>query len=117
MIRGISDGDLIEAEGLPPLTAVDAAGVMFRRGIDFMIHKPVPENQHFVHVKSNGSVNPDYYRRIKIYSDFAAPLQTGDSDAELEQIDKTLHGRSFAAGRDSTPGGEYRRNKIHPRPD
>ena len=86
--RGIGDGDLIEAEGLPPLTAVDAAGVMFRRGIDFMIHKPVPENQHFVHVKSNGSVNPDYYRRIKIYSDFAAPLQTGDSDAELEQIDK-----------------------------
>ncbi|HAK47479.1 MAG TPA: hypothetical protein DCO79_16360 [Spirochaeta sp.] len=80
--------DLIEAEGLSPSVAFDAAGLLFRRGIDFMIQKLVPDNHHFVHVKSNGAVNPDYYRRIRIYSGFTEALESADGDSELDQIEK-----------------------------
>ena len=95
-IRGfdseITEKDLIESERLSPPAAINAAGLLFRRGIDFMIQKPVPENHRFVHIKSNGAVNPDYYRRIKIYSDFAQPLDSGDGDSELERIEKLCFG-------------------------
>ena len=102
-IRGfdneIKSGELIEAEGLEPATAFDAAGLFFRRGIDFMIHNAVPENHHFTHIKSNGSANPDYYQRIKIYSDFSSPLMSGDNDSELDRIEKVcMNGVSQLVG-------------------
>lgn len=94
-IRGfkqeITADDLLETENLNPSTAFDAAGLLFRRGIDFMIQKPVPLNHHFVHVKANGAVNPDYYQRIRIYDDFAEPLNPGDGDSDLEQIEKVCN--------------------------
>lgn len=91
-IRGfdtyIKEADLIESESLDSSNAYEAAGLLFRRGIDFMIHKPAPENHRFVHIKSNGAVNPDYYRRIKIYYDFAQPLEPDDDDSDLDRIKK-----------------------------
>ncbi|MDC7228288.1 MAG: HAD family hydrolase [Spirochaetales bacterium] len=94
-IRGfdvaVTKDELIEAEGLQPASAFDAAGLLFRRGIDFMIQRSVPENHGFVYIKSNGAVNPDFYRRIRIYSEYAESLDCGNEDSELEQIEKACY--------------------------
>lgn len=84
----ISEGAMIEKESLRAESAFTAAGLLFRHGIDFMIHSEVPENHYFTQVKSNGAVNPDYYRRINIYSDFASPLSPSDTESELDAIEK-----------------------------
>ena len=94
-IADLRDWRLLEAENLGAESAIDAAGLLFRHGIDFMIQKEVPQNHCFVHVKSNGSVNPDYYRRIEIYRDFAEPLNSCNTGAEelsdLELIEKACY--------------------------
>ena len=38
--------------------------------LDFMIHYPIPENHYFVY-HASGKDNPDFYRRIEIYKNFA----------------------------------------------
>ena len=82
------EAKLIETEELPFNEALEAAGLLFRHGIDFMIQQKVPENHRFIYIKSNGSVNPDFYRRIKIYSDYSSGLEPGDGDSDLDRIEK-----------------------------
>jgi Cof subfamily protein (haloacid dehalogenase superfamily) len=48
-------------------TTVD---VMMDLCMDFMIHKPIPLNHHFVYY-TTGRPNPDFFRRCDIYKDFA----------------------------------------------
>lgn len=50
-----------------------AAAYLENAGLDFMIHRPVPDTHHF-HYSHKGSDNPDFYRRLEIYSDFATLL-------------------------------------------
>lgn len=38
--------------------------------MDFMIHKPVPDNHYFTYFYT-GKNNPDFFRRIELYKDFA----------------------------------------------
>ncbi len=42
-------------------------------GLDFMIHKPVPDTHHLLYSVSGGD-NPDFNRRLALYHDFANPL-------------------------------------------
>lgn len=51
------------------------SNALIQRQIDFMIHKPIPENHHFMYHHS-GSHNPDFANRIKLYEDYAAPLDS-----------------------------------------
>jgi Cof subfamily protein (haloacid dehalogenase superfamily) len=48
-------------------TTVD---VLMDLRMDFMIHRPIPLNHHFVYY-STGKQNPDFFRRCEIYRDFA----------------------------------------------
>jgi len=41
--------------------------------LDFMVHDPVPDNHHFSY-HASGKDNPDFFRRIDRYRDFARPL-------------------------------------------
>ena len=43
-----------------------------RRSLDFMVHRPIPDNHHFLHF-SSGRSNPDFEARCKLYQDFATP--------------------------------------------
>ncbi|UCF97887.1 MAG: HAD family phosphatase [Spirochaetaceae bacterium] len=43
-----------------------------RRSLDFMVHRPIPDNHHFVFY-SSGQPNPDFEARCALYRDFAAP--------------------------------------------
>jgi hypothetical protein len=44
-------------------------------GLDYMVHRPVPDTSHFLY-SHNGSINPDFHRRLEMYSDFATLLST-----------------------------------------
>jgi hydroxymethylpyrimidine pyrophosphatase-like HAD family hydrolase len=43
-----------------------------RRSLDFMVHRPIPENHQFCYFAS-GRPNPDFEARCKLYEDFATP--------------------------------------------
>ena len=43
-----------------------------RRSLDFMVHRPIPENHHFFFFPS-GKPNPDFEARCRLYEDFATP--------------------------------------------
>ena len=43
-----------------------------RRSLDFMVHRPIPENHHFLFFAS-GSSNPDFEARCRLYRDFVTP--------------------------------------------
>jgi len=48
-----------------------------RRSLDFMVHRPIPDNHHFLYFASD-QPNPDFEARCKLYEDFATPGRTGD---------------------------------------
>jgi hydroxymethylpyrimidine pyrophosphatase-like HAD family hydrolase len=43
-----------------------------RRSLDFMVHRPIPKNHHFLYF-SSGQLNPDFEARCRLYEDFATP--------------------------------------------
>lgn len=45
------------------------------KGVDFMVHHPVPDNHKFFYLSSGNKVNPDFHRRIELYKDHALPLK------------------------------------------
>jgi hydroxymethylpyrimidine pyrophosphatase-like HAD family hydrolase len=44
--------------------------------LDFMVHRPVPDNHIFVYFPS-GRVNPDFRARLELYREFATPGKDG----------------------------------------
>ncbi|MBI9106215.1 MAG: HAD family phosphatase [Spirochaetales bacterium] len=87
----LDEYSLIEAEALDGISAFTAADLLYHHGIDFMIHRKVPENHRFTHIKANGAVNPDYYRRIRIYSDYASLFKPSDNESDLEAIERICY--------------------------
>jgi HAD superfamily hydrolase (TIGR01484 family) len=47
-----------------------AAQLLLSMNLEFMIHRPIPENHRF-HYFGTGKDNPDFLRRLEIYRDFA----------------------------------------------
>ena len=62
---------LFSAAMNPEETALAFASLS-RRSLDFMVHRPIPENHHFLYF-SSGLSNPDFEARCRLYRDFAAP--------------------------------------------
>ncbi len=85
-IIDLKDGSLFEAKELESELAFEAAEVLFKDGLDFMIHNRVPENHRFVYVKSNGAVNPDFYRRMNIYEGLGQSLGSDENNSDLDRI-------------------------------
>ena len=55
---------------------------LLQHELDFMIHRPIPENHHFWY-HTTGKENPDFVRRCELYQAFASPLD--DSVLPLEK--------------------------------
>ncbi len=51
-----------------------AAGVLEQLGLDFMIHRRVPQNHHFAYRRAGG-LNPDFEHRIELYRPFCEPME------------------------------------------
>ena len=64
---------ILLSHSIEPGTVAMISEKLKSSNIDFMIHYPIPENHYFVY-HSTGNVNPDFYRRIEIYKDFAEAL-------------------------------------------
>jgi hydroxymethylpyrimidine pyrophosphatase-like HAD family hydrolase len=64
---------LLKKNSLSSLDVCSAAAYLDNAGLDFMIHRPVPDTRYF-HYSHNGSENPDFYRRLEMYQDFATLL-------------------------------------------
>lgn len=59
-----------------PLTSGEVrhiSGILEGWGLDYMIHKPVPDTRHFLY-SCNSRENPDFQRRLELYHQFATPV-------------------------------------------
>lgn len=67
------------AQSLKPDEVVVIVNLLIGIAVDFMIHKPIPENHHFVYYQT-GNENLDFIRRIVIYEQFAHPMTFNSND-------------------------------------
>ncbi|MBA7639578.1 hypothetical protein ES703_47237 [subsurface metagenome] len=44
--------------------------LLLSRGLDFMVHDPIPDNHFFIYFQTE-KVNPDFIKRCEIYQEFA----------------------------------------------
>lgn len=52
-----------------------ASRLLIKYEIDFMIHRPIPDNHHFSYY-ATGRKNPDFIRRCELYRAYASPFDT-----------------------------------------
>ena len=52
-----------------------ATDVLVAANLDFMIHRPIPQNHYFAYHASN-SVNSDFETRISLYKPYAFPMES-----------------------------------------
>jgi Cof subfamily protein (haloacid dehalogenase superfamily) len=64
---------LLKSFSLSPEDVRCAANYLEMSGLDYMIHRPIPDTRHFLYSR-NGGNNPDFNRRMEIYKDYATPL-------------------------------------------
>ncbi len=65
-------GTLLERHLMSAAEVARAFRVLEARGLDFMVHEPVPENHRFTWFAVDGG-GDDFRRRIERYSEFARP--------------------------------------------
>lgn len=63
---------------------VDICRRLVALGTDFMVHHPIPDN-HFFHYYHTGRENPDFFRRLDLYRDYASKYDLG----EIENLEAT----------------------------
>ncbi|MGD8944539.1 MAG: HAD family hydrolase [Desulfobacterales bacterium] len=69
------DGLIIRKTGLEAHQVRQAIQILQAHQLDFMVHRPIPDNHAFSYFEST-SGNADFNRRIDIYRQFAKPLDT-----------------------------------------
>jgi hydroxymethylpyrimidine pyrophosphatase-like HAD family hydrolase len=67
-------GRLIRSSGLEAHQVSQAIEILQMNNLDFMVHRPVPDNHAFSYYESSKD-NSDFKKRIEIYQQFAQPLQ------------------------------------------
>lgn len=71
-------GQLIRSCSLPKDRVLEIAVCFDRIGFDYMIHKAIPDTSYFLFKFTSGD-NPDFLRRMAMYSDFGTPLEAGST--------------------------------------
>jgi len=72
-IMDFSGNKILKSFSLSPEDVRRASEYLELSGLDYMIHRPVPDTSHFLY-SHNGSINPDFHRRLEMYSDFGTLL-------------------------------------------
>jgi Cof subfamily protein (haloacid dehalogenase superfamily) len=72
-IMDFSGNKILKSFSLSPEDVRRASEYLELSGLDYMIHRPVPDTSHFFY-SHNGSINPDFHRRLEMYSDFGTLL-------------------------------------------
>lgn len=97
--------EYLHTDALTPTQTAAAAEVCIVRGLDFMVHDPVPENHRFAFHRARGRA--DFERRIALYQEHCRPqrppfesvacqlLAVHDADeAHLEAVTQALPGHT-----------------------
>jgi Cof subfamily protein (haloacid dehalogenase superfamily) len=66
---------LLKSFTLSPEDVCCTVDYLERSGLDYMIHRPVPDTHHFLY-SLNGDNNPDFQTRLAMYGDYARPIST-----------------------------------------
>lgn len=81
-----SDSTIVRKNSLDSVRVSEAAAVLKEHELDFMIHRPIPDNHAFVY-HATGRENYDFEHRIELYGEFAAlmnaPFDTFGEAAQL----------------------------------
>jgi hydroxymethylpyrimidine pyrophosphatase-like HAD family hydrolase len=72
-------GRLIRNIHLDAGAVTSAVRVFMDCDLDFMVHRPIPDNHRFVYYDT-GRDNPDFHRRIDRYGSFCEPIDNAFSD-------------------------------------
>ena len=72
------EGDFLRKIHLEPETVRNAIKTLMDAELNFMVHRPVPDNHEFAYWNSRVD-NSDFYRRIELYKECSWPLD-GDYD-------------------------------------
>jgi hypothetical protein len=78
-IMDFSNNTILKSFSLSPKDVRCASEYLELSGLDYMIHRPVPDTSHFLY-SHNGTNNPDFYRRLEMYGDFATLLSAETLD-------------------------------------
>jgi len=67
-------GRVIYQKALPISDISKITDYLDHRRFDYMVHKSIPDTQYFLY-KSHGKDNPDFYKRLALYKEYALPLE------------------------------------------
>ena len=77
-----TSGRIIRNTGLEAHQVSQAIQILQANRLDFMIHRPIPDNHVFSYFESTKN-NEDFNRRIEIYQQFAKPLDADTDDFDM----------------------------------
>jgi hydroxymethylpyrimidine pyrophosphatase-like HAD family hydrolase len=72
-VMRFQDSEIIRKIHLEPHAASRACRILEECGLDFMVHRTIPDNHMFAYLRTNDG-NTDFERRIELYRQFAIPL-------------------------------------------
>ena len=75
-------GQLIRSTGLQVHQVTQAIEILQMNNLDFMVHRPVPDNHAFSYYEATRG-NSDFKKRIEIYQQFAQPLEANPDGFDL----------------------------------
>ena len=82
-ILDFSTGRIIQSFSLNIGEVMDIAGYLECLGVNYMIHAPIPDTNHFFFRKNNNP-SPDFDTRVSMYNQYGTPL----ADLSLDEISR-----------------------------
>ncbi|WP_027362494.1 HAD family hydrolase [Desulfospira joergensenii] len=74
-LMSLPDETVIEKHSLQGSDVKRICAYFDEAGFDYMVHRAIPDTPYFLY-KSHGRDNPDFRTRIRLYREFAAPLNS-----------------------------------------
>lgn len=84
-------GSVIFSRSMESASTARAARALLEEDLDFMVHRPVPDNHHFSY-RASGSPRGDFDKRIDFYREFARPGGDFDGFGESSQLIAIIDG-------------------------
>tara|TARA_B100000676_G_scaffold308843_1_gene370730 strand:+ start:3463 stop:4401 length:939 start_codon:yes stop_codon:yes gene_type:complete len=79
-------GEVVFGHAMDPQTVANATAELRGQGCDFMLQSLVPDTHKFAYSRNGHEPNPDFDRRIEIYSEHARPMAAGDEVGSASQF-------------------------------
>ncbi len=77
-IMPASGGSIIRSHAISTRDIRKIIDIFDADKLDYMVHKAIPDTRYFLY-KSHGKQNPDFQERIRLYRQFATPLDNGQA--------------------------------------